>query len=507
MQETGERISGVTGPSRMVMIFDASNSMNGAIAGLGPKIGVAKDVMREIVSGLPDDLQVGLRVYGHNISRHQKERSCNDTELVVPFGPLDRDRLLSAVEAITPQGQTPIGRSLRQLAEDFGDTEGSKLVLLISDGIESCDEDPTSPNYPPRVIQELNAAGLEIVVNIVGFDITENSTRDFLQGIAQMTGGQLYTADNSDELRGAIEQAMRAGFQVLDSQGNTVTRGNVGAGPVAAPEGVFSVVIDSDPAITLEDVVVVQDKETRLLVNKEGEELGTERELLDEISEAPAVVAALPPVELDLPDVVEAAPSADTPSAEDLARQLVREVQSLLNDHGYDAGTPDGLMGPRTRDAIRHFQSDVGMTQTGEASTDVLEALRGFTGYASVREPEPQPEAVSPNQDVQVVIGVITDFLDTANMIVDGQIVTLAGIEQSSDPFIIGLLQEFLVGLDMICAESQIPGLPGYFCLDLYGDDLGEEILRGGIARATRNAPPNYLAAQDEARRAGAGIW
>ena len=330
------------------MIFDASNSMNGAIAGLGPKIGVAKGVMRDIVSGLPDDLQVGLRVYGHNISRHDKERSCNDTELVVPFGPLDRSGLVSAVEAITPQGQTPIGRSLRQLVADFGDSQGSKLVLLITDGIESCDDDPSSPNYPPRVVQELNDAGLDVVVNIVGFDITENNTRDFLQGIAQMTGGQLYTADNSDELRGAIEQAMRAGFQVLDSTGGQVAQGNVGAGPVLVPEGFYRVVIDSDPLIELEDVEVVWDKETQLFVNKEGEELTTERDMLDEISEAPVVVAALPPVEPIVIEEIDTATAPAEPSEEELqARAMVQEIQSLLAEKGYDPGPADGLDGPQ----------------------------------------------------------------------------------------------------------------------------------------------------------------
>lgn len=273
------------------------------------------------------------------------------------------------------------------------------------------------------------------------------------------------------------------------------------------PEGVFGVVIDSDPPIEMENVAVIFEKETRLLVNKEGEELGTERELLDEISEAPVAVAAAPSIEIDLPDVVDPATTPTEPSTEDLARQIVREVQSLLNERGYDAGTADGLIGPRTREAIRHFQSDAGLPQTGEASTDVLEALRGYTGVASIREPEPQPETVAPESETHVIGGVISDFLDTSTMIVDGQIVTLAGIEQSNDPFIVGLLQEFLVDLDVICAESKVAGLNGYFCLDYYGVDMAEEMLRGGIARATRNAPANYLAAEDQARREGAGIW
>jgi membrane-bound lytic murein transglycosylase B len=52
------------------------------------------------------------------------------------------------------------------------------------------------------------------------------------------------------------------------------------------------------------------------------------------------------------------------------------EMQQLLAQRGYDIGEPDGLLGPRTRIAIRNFQSATGQIPDGFASTLVLDRLR-----------------------------------------------------------------------------------------------------------------------------------
>jgi lytic murein transglycosylase len=53
------------------------------------------------------------------------------------------------------------------------------------------------------------------------------------------------------------------------------------------------------------------------------------------------------------------------------------EMQQLLASHGFDAGgSPDGLLGPRTRLAIRNYQASVGLIPDGFASSEVLDRLR-----------------------------------------------------------------------------------------------------------------------------------
>ena len=53
----------------------------------------------------------------------------------------------------------------------------------------------------------------------------------------------------------------------------------------------------------------------------------------------------------------------------------VRSVQQSLNDKGYDAGPIDGQWGPNTEDAVRRFQQDSGLPQTGELEGSTLSAL------------------------------------------------------------------------------------------------------------------------------------
>jgi hypothetical protein len=52
------------------------------------------------------------------------------------------------------------------------------------------------------------------------------------------------------------------------------------------------------------------------------------------------------------------------------------EMQQLLARRGFDIGEPDGLLGPRTRIAIRNFQASVGQIPDGFASSGVLDRLR-----------------------------------------------------------------------------------------------------------------------------------
>jgi lytic murein transglycosylase len=59
-----------------------------------------------------------------------------------------------------------------------------------------------------------------------------------------------------------------------------------------------------------------------------------------------------------------------------LSRAERLELQQHLVRRGYDIGEPDGLLGGRTRAAIRDFQAGLGQVPDGFASSAVLEQLR-----------------------------------------------------------------------------------------------------------------------------------
>lgn len=59
-----------------------------------------------------------------------------------------------------------------------------------------------------------------------------------------------------------------------------------------------------------------------------------------------------------------------------LSRSQVREMQRLLNQRGFEVGTPDGIMGPNTRRGLRAFQAEIGTTPDGFATLSLLERLK-----------------------------------------------------------------------------------------------------------------------------------
>ncbi len=56
----------------------------------------------------------------------------------------------------------------------------------------------------------------------------------------------------------------------------------------------------------------------------------------------------------------------------------VRDVQAALNAAGFDAGAADGIAGPRTQAALRAFQRQAGVPETGAIDRVVLERLLGL---------------------------------------------------------------------------------------------------------------------------------
>ena len=76
-----------------------------------------------------------------------------------------------------------------------------------------------------------------------------------------------------------------------------------------------------------------------------------------------------------------------------MERKDLARVQRALTKAGFDAGRPDGLMGPRTRAAIEAFQRDAGLPVTGEADTATVSKLGAqpavAPNVAPVTEPRP----------------------------------------------------------------------------------------------------------------------
>ncbi|NQY12119.1 MAG: VWA domain-containing protein [Flavobacteriales bacterium] len=124
-------------------MFDCSRSMLADWKGGDKKIHVAKRLLKETMDSLSTlkNLELALRVYGHQ--SFVPPQDCGDTKLEVPFGPDNFEKIKQKLDEIQAKGTTPIARSLEKADQDFTPCDNCRnIIILITDGIEACDEDP-----------------------------------------------------------------------------------------------------------------------------------------------------------------------------------------------------------------------------------------------------------------------------------------------------------------------------------------------------------------------------
>ncbi len=179
--------------SNIVFIVDSSGSMK-AKAGAKTKMDAAKEVVSALIDQLPKDVQAGLMAYGH-----RQPKDCKDIELLVPVGPVQADVFKQKVAGLQPLGETPISASIRQAAEALKPLSGRKAIILISDGEETCHEDPCA------IAAELTNADVDLQIHVVGFGIDTAAAKKQLHCIADATGGMYKDAANAEELKKNLE--------------------------------------------------------------------------------------------------------------------------------------------------------------------------------------------------------------------------------------------------------------------------------------------------------------
>ena len=68
-----------------------------------------------------------------------------------------------------------------------------------------------------------------------------------------------------------------------------------------------------------------------------------------------------------------------------LPGKLVQDIQTALNQRGFNAGPADGVIGPRTKAAIRQAQKILGLTVDGLPSQALLAAVTSSSFDAEAR--------------------------------------------------------------------------------------------------------------------------
>lgn len=175
-----------------ILVIDGSGSMWGQIDGVN-KIVIAREVVGDLLDTFPTDQNLGLTVYGH-----RERGSCTDIETVVAPGPETSGLIRNAVNSLNPRGKTPMTDAIIAAAEALRYTEERATVILVSDGIETCNPDPCA------AARALEQAGIDFTAHVIGFDVTDPEALAQMQCLADETGGQFLTAGNADQLAIAL---------------------------------------------------------------------------------------------------------------------------------------------------------------------------------------------------------------------------------------------------------------------------------------------------------------
>ena len=160
------------------------------------KIEIARQTLGTVLKSVPAGTELGLMVYGH-----REKGSCSDIELAVEPGADTGDAINSFVAGLSPKGKTPISHSVEQAADILKYTEDKATVVLVTDGLETCEADPCA------LASALESKGVDFTTHVVGFGLTEEEGRQ-VACLAQNTGGKYFQASDATQLVAALTETV-----------------------------------------------------------------------------------------------------------------------------------------------------------------------------------------------------------------------------------------------------------------------------------------------------------
>ncbi|EST27434.1 hypothetical protein N566_23375 [Streptomycetaceae bacterium MP113-05] len=194
-------------PPKVELVLDVSGSMRARDVGGRTRIAVAKQAFNDVIDAMPEEVHLGIRTLGADYAGEDKEKGCRDSEQLFPVGQVRRTEAKTAVAALAPTGFTPIGYALKGAVRDLGDGEGSRRIVLITDGEDSCG----LPD-PCDVARELAARGTHLTVDTLGLT-GDAEVRQQLSCIAEATGGTYTAVQDQDQFSDRLNQLVRRPLQ------------------------------------------------------------------------------------------------------------------------------------------------------------------------------------------------------------------------------------------------------------------------------------------------------
>ena len=185
---------------KVELVLDVSGSMRARDIDGESRMSAAKQAFNEVLDATPQEVQLGIRTLGANYRGDDRKTGCKDTAQLYPVGTLDRTEAKTAVATLSPTGWTPIGPALLKAADDLEGGEGTRRIVLISDGEDTC-----QPLDPCQVAREIAAKGINLTIDTLGL-VPNVKVSKQLSCIAEATGGTYTSVEHKEQLSDRVNQ-------------------------------------------------------------------------------------------------------------------------------------------------------------------------------------------------------------------------------------------------------------------------------------------------------------
>jgi tetratricopeptide (TPR) repeat protein len=190
--EFRELIKVVNTYDEVVLLLDASKSMDEQLSGLGAsRLEWMKYLLRNLMIFLDEEVKIGcLSVAGAWCAA--------EPDIKIPVGSVGNEIIFDKIEGMKPSGKTPLDSRMLQSKAFFSKVSNRKMILICSDGMNTCGSFRTC-----EIAEEIRRDSIDVHVLSFLVDKVKNLMEYAVYDcIAEIGGGQLWKIDAS----GAIEE-------------------------------------------------------------------------------------------------------------------------------------------------------------------------------------------------------------------------------------------------------------------------------------------------------------
>src|SRR3989338_3875037 len=151
----------------LVIVFDGSGSMKESISdgSNDSKITVAKTALKKVIDQIPQSTHVGILLF---VSDNWGKMTI---DWLTPIGPMNKDSIKASIDAIQPNGGTPLGTSIKMAADALLEVRkrqfnrGNYKLLVVTDGEATPDDEKAKMQ---TYAQEVVSPNRRIELNVIG---------------------------------------------------------------------------------------------------------------------------------------------------------------------------------------------------------------------------------------------------------------------------------------------------------------------------------------------------